>query len=268
MCGESDIKLGDLRYSNIHHHYKDGCVYSRAGDQEQEEYCFKEGASDTVCTSVTNTSQQSALLERVDILDDIKILNKSKEIKTEEIGKTEQLTEDIKAAEEKLKKLMDRNSRQVGECEAIVTYVAAIENYTAANDTTNMQEMANNINAAEVTTCPGDINAALEEKLSIFTTTRQVLANIVKNLEDEIRHIQETLEDLEKTLADIETVLTSEFGLNMADMMDNLVDSSAEMPLALDTTIQFAFGQQIQEIPLALDFPVIDINSGYLRSLY
>ena len=91
-------------------------------------------------------------------------------MKSKELGQTKELTEDIEAAEDKIKQITSsskRQARQVEECEAIVVYVVAMENYTATNETTKMQEMANNIINVEATSCPNDISAKLEE--SLFT---------------------------------------------------------------------------------------------------
>ena len=66
---------------------------------------------------------QNALLEHGDILYNMKMLNKSQELKTRELGQTKELSETIRAAKDKIKKLTSgsgRKIRQAEECEAII----------------------------------------------------------------------------------------------------------------------------------------------------
>merc|ERR1711892_369222 len=204
----------------------DGCIYAKTGSPTSNEYCFKPGSLQSVCTSITTPppSPQNALLERGDILQDIKVLNQSQELKSKELGQTKELTEDIEAAENKIKQLTSssgRKSRQAEECEAIVVYVTALENYTATNETTKMQEMANNIINVEVTFCPADISSKLEESLEIFSLTKMILNYIINSLEAELKEIQSTIEVLGDELFDIEKLLVSNFGVDLDDVSLN-----------------------------------------------
>lgn len=203
----------------------------------------------------------------------MKMLNQSQELKTRELGQTKELTETIGAAEDKIKKLTSgsgRKIRQAEECEAILLYVNAMENYTNTNETDKMQEMANNIINAEVTSCPDDINSQLEENLAVFTLTKNILNEIINSLEAEIQEIQETIGVLNKELSNVENLLLAEFGLNLQEITLKEVDSSEEMPLALDplTNLFIDYDFEFSEMPLALDFPVIDIGTSNLKILY
>merc|ERR1712106_542294 len=58
----------------------DGCIYSKTGSPASDEYCFKPGSLESVCSSITTPpppSPQAALLEREDILQSMKVLNQS-----------------------------------------------------------------------------------------------------------------------------------------------------------------------------------------------
>merc|ERR1711892_136535 len=253
----------------------DGCIYSKTGSPSSAEYCFKPGSLQSVCSSITSPppSPQNALLERGDILQNMKVLNQSQELKSKELGQTKELTEDIEAAEDKIKQITSssgRKARQVEECEAIVVYIVAMENYTATNDTTKMQEMANNIINAEATSCPDYISSKLEESLQVFSLTKMILNDIIKSLEAEIKEIQSTIQVLGDELFDIEQLLVTEFGVDLDDASLDDVDASEEMPHALDpaTALYFDFALQFSEMPVALDFPVIDIAQFSQQSLY
>ena len=94
--------------------------------------------------------------------------------------------------------------------------------------------------------------------------------DIIKSLEAEIKEIQSTIQVLGDELFDIEQLLVTEFGVDLDDASLDDVDASEEMPLALDpaTTLYFDYSLQISEIPVALDFPVIDIGQISQQNLY
>ena len=145
-----------------------------------------------------------------------------------------------------------------------------MENYTANNETDKIQEMANNIINTEATTCPADITSQLEENMAVFTATTLILNDIIKSLEEEIQMIQETIVDLSSELSEIENLLMTEFGMDLEEVVLNEVDSSEEMPLALHplTNLNIDYTVEFEEIPIVLDFPVIDIVITNQKSLY
>merc|ERR1712192_2942 len=184
-----------------------------------------------------------------------------------------ELTESIGAAEDKIKKLTSssgRKIRQAEKCEAIVFYVKAMENYTNTNETDKMQGMANNIINSEVTSCPDEISSQLEENLAVFTLTKVMLNDIINSLEAEIKDIQETIGSLSKELSELENLLFADFGLDPQELSLKEVDSSEEMPLTLDSASKLFidYSLEFSEMPLALDFPVIDIGAISPKILY
>jgi len=245
----------------------DGCIYTKSGVSADQEFCFKSGPLNPTCAAA---SPNKTLADRENLLASMSTLNRTQYVKKTEVKDTEDAKEEIVNAELKIKQLLSSTStsgkkrkREIENCGDVLEYVTQMEIYSGNNDTRGTQEYAKKITNAEVTACPSDLILQLSDKFNVFQTVRENFDRIIQTLEQEIFEIKSTLELLQEEVEAINTLLITDFGMNVEEILTSSVDLSQEIPLPLDPASYLTIDKtsEIAEAPVALLFPVIVITA-------
>ena len=234
----------------------------KSGESNDKEFCFKSGTGQSECEAIA--TKENSLLKREQILEDMKVLNMSRKMKETEVVNAKEASKNIEEAQEKVKLLIEAKrklTREAVDCEVVLKTMDDIEKAAEINDTKRINENAEKVIGLDVISCSDELKMALSENLDILEATKRSVDEMITALEIQIRLLAKELETLDEELKETEKFLEETYSVDLEEETITKLDPSQEIPVVLssDERIIIDFETQTEEIPLALDFPIIEL---------